>query len=152
MSKHPDSGRYGLTFHHLGLAASAPEAAVALLAGLGYEIGPRVSDPCQRVGLIMCRHSSMPDVEVVFPESEKGPLDGILKRGGEGLYHTCYASRDAEASVALMRKDGHRVVAVSPAQPAVLLGGRKVSFYHVAGFGLMEILEQPSEAARSRVR
>jgi len=148
-TKHLDNGRFELEFHHLGLAARTPEAAIAFLAGLGYEIGPKISDPGQRVGLIMCKHGPMPDVEVVFPKSEKGPLDGILKRSGEGLYHTCYASRDAEASVALMRKDGLKIVCVSPAQPAVLFGGGKVSFYHVAGFGLMEIVEQPSEAACS---
>jgi hypothetical protein len=30
---------------------------------------------------------------------------------------------------------------LSPPQPAVLFGGRKVSFYSVAGFGVIEILE-----------
>ena len=145
VTRHPDSGRYGLVFHHLGLAVQAPEAAAAFLAGLGYAIGQRISDSSQRAGLIMCTHPGMPDVEIVFPDGGKGPLDGILKRSGEGLYHTCYISRDVGTSIELMRKDGCRIVCVSPAQPAVLFAGRKVSFYHVAGFGLMEILESGEE-------
>ena len=39
--------KYGLTFHHLGLAAAVPDVAVSLLRGLGYRIGPAVFDPLQ---------------------------------------------------------------------------------------------------------
>jgi catechol 2,3-dioxygenase-like lactoylglutathione lyase family enzyme len=133
--------RYGLTFHHLGLAAKAPARTIGFLEGLGYRPGDRVRDELQNVDLVMCAAPSMPSVEVISATETEGPLESVLKPGvTEAIYHVCYESDDLDATLEAMRRDS-RVICVSPRKPAVLFGGRHVSFYRVAGFGLLEILE-----------
>lgn len=135
------SPRYGLKFHHLGLAVKNPDAAIHFLSGLGYEIGPTHRDPLQNVYLLLCRRRGMPAVEIIFPTETPGPLAPILKASASMIYHICYESRDREKSLRALEADQNRVLLVSSARPAVLFGGRKVSFYMVPGFGLFEILE-----------
>ena len=91
--------RFGLTFHHLGLAVPSTAEAMQFLGPLGYRQGPVVFDPLQKVNLSMCRHATMPDVELVWPGDEPSPIDRMLKRGGPLVYHFCYSTADAAASL-----------------------------------------------------
>ena len=135
---------WGLTFHHLGLAAKDPDAAAAYLAGLGYRPGERVHDPLQNVNLLMFAHDAMPDVELISCAEGTGPLTELLASHRDGLvYHMCYAAADLDASLEAMENEGNlRLFEVSPPKPAVLFGGRPVSFYVVGGVGLIEIIDE----------
>jgi methylmalonyl-CoA/ethylmalonyl-CoA epimerase len=131
-----------LVFHHLGLAVRCPDDAIAFVSALGYQIGETVFDPGQNVNLIMCTHVIQPAVEIIWPGDSKGPVHGLMERHPAGvIYHVCYATDDLRAALAGLEKVGLRAVCVSPPKRARLFGGRKVSFYSVAGIGLMEILE-----------
>jgi methylmalonyl-CoA/ethylmalonyl-CoA epimerase len=132
---------YGLAFDHFGLATRAPDKAVAFLAGLGYQVGETIHDSIQKVRLILCRNDRMPLVEVISPADEPGPLAAILADRNEAFYHLCYRSGDLAASLAAMKQAGHRVIQVAAPQPAILFDNKRVSFYMVRGFGLIEILE-----------
>jgi Glyoxalase/Bleomycin resistance protein/Dioxygenase superfamily len=134
---------FGLVFHHLGLAVKAPDAAFLYLQALGYRAGNEVHDPLQRVNLALRHHDVMPDVEVIWPGDGPSPIDGLLKRSGSLVYHLCYRSADPAASVAAMEAAGLRVMQVAPPTPAVLFGGREVSFYSIAGVGLIELIAWP---------
>jgi hypothetical protein len=58
------------------------------------------------------------------------------------FYHLCYEIvGETAAALDALRADGTRVVTVVAPVPAVLFGGRKVSFHTVRGFGLLELLE-----------
>lgn len=132
---------FGLRFHHLGLACRKEGRAECFLAGLGYEIGDWIHDPLQGVRLCLCRSQNMPSVEIVVPAGSSGPLENILKNVDAITYHSCYETQDLDASLQAMKADGHRVICVSSPKPAVLFHGRKVSFYRIRGFGLIELLE-----------
>lgn len=132
---------FGLTFHHIGLALKREDDALKFLDGLGYTQGVQVYDPQQKVYLRLCTADGKPSVELVTAGEEDGPLTPILKRYNELVYHTCYETQDLEKSLAAIESTGLRVVPVSPPTPAILFGGRKVSFYTIMGFGLIEILE-----------
>ncbi len=134
--------RYGLTFHHFGLATKQPEKAVAFLKSLGYSIGTSVLDELQNVNLLLCRHDAMPAIEIISPVRNGAPcpLDTFLKSSPALVYHLCFDCDDVAASVAAMENDQHQVVCVSEPKPAVLFGGREVSFYRISGFGLIELL------------
>jgi hypothetical protein len=137
----PLSG-FGLTFHHFGLAVPRPAEAETFLAALGYEIGARIFDPEQNVNLALCRHPQMPAVEIICPGNGPGPIDQYVARHSGGIvYHLCFATADLTASLAAIDVAGLRCVCVSPPRPAVLFGGRRVSFYAVVGVGLIELLE-----------
>ncbi|HEY1795282.1 MAG TPA: VOC family protein [Stellaceae bacterium] len=147
MSDHPNT--FGLTFHHLGLAVRRPHDATQFVGGLGYRIGTPVLDPTQNVNLIMCSHpGAMPDVEIIYPAAGKSPVDALIAGRPEGIvYHLCYATADLPATLAAFDHAGLRAICKSPPTPAVLFGGRCVSFYDIVGMGLCEIVEDPASTA-----
>ena len=134
---------FGLSFHHYGLAVVDPNAARTFLSGMGYSLGNKVFDPLQQVDLIMCRHESMPAVELIFPAATgPSPIKSILRRRPEGIvYHLCYATRSLQESLHLIEAEGLRVLEVSPPKPAILFDGAPVSFYVIWGLGLIEVIE-----------
>ena len=132
---------YGLKFHHLGLAVKQVENAVRMLQGLGYMIGPTVKDDLQNVNLALCTQPEAPAIEIIYRTETPGPLAAILNLNTFLIYHLCYESENAEKSLAAMRNDQNMVRVISPPKPAVLFGGRMVSFHQIRGFGMIEILE-----------
>jgi hypothetical protein len=129
-----------LRFHHIGLAVSEPEPAFRFLAFQGYIAGNQVFDPLQGVNLAMRHHETMPDFEVIWPGDEPSPIDKMIKRHGTLMYHCCYEATDIAAALQAIADSGFDAVAVSPPKPAILFGGREVSFYMIDGFGLIELL------------
>lgn len=132
---------HGLSFDHFGLATRDSERTLSVLRGLGYSTPPVVHDPLQGVNLVLCEHPAMPAVEVIYPAGAAGPLDAVLAQQPQAIYHLCFRSDDLAATLASLKAQGQRVAVVSPPNPAVLFGGRKVSFHMVRGLGLIEILE-----------
>jgi methylmalonyl-CoA/ethylmalonyl-CoA epimerase len=132
----------GLTFHHLGLAVKDDGQALTMLGALGYAAGERVLDPLQNVYVRLCTAPDRPTVEIVQPgPGERSPVDGINPRSNQMNYHTSYAPQDLAPTLAGLHAAGLRVLTLAPRQPAVLFGGRHVSFYRVQGFGILELLE-----------
>lgn len=137
-------GKYGLSFHHLGLAVKKPDHAVRFLQALGYQIGEFVFDPLQNVSLAMATHVDQPDVEIIYPSKTPGPLDNLLKKQKDGLvYHLCYTTKDPEASIELMKADGLGILCVSPPKETVLFDKKEASFYIVMNIGLIELIRTP---------
>ena len=144
MSGLSSPNKWGLAFHHLGLAAKDPKAAAQFLTGLGYHIGPMIFDPLQNVHLAMCGHDQMPDVEIICPAEGPGPLDKLLSTHKDGLvYHMCYTCADLDGSLDALESDEHLSVrSISPPTEAILFGGKRVSFYLIEGLGLIEIIDE----------
>ena len=137
----------GLRFHHFGLAAAQPVRAEAMLRQLGYRCGEAVHDPLQDVLLRWCTHETAPAVEIVSPVGEGGPLTRLLAAQPSSFYHLCWETDlGCEATLAAMQAAGLRAVTVREPLPAVLFGGRRVSFHMVQGFGLIELLESAAAA------
>jgi hypothetical protein len=134
------TGLSGIEFHHFGLAVLSPDEAFLYLASLGYTEGNSAFDPLQKVNLAMRHHAAMPDVEVIWPGNSRSPIDNLVKPTGSMIYHLCYTSPNPEAALLALEAVGLRTILVSPPTPAVLFGGRPVSFHHIRGFGLIEFL------------
>lgn len=131
-----------LTFHHLGLAVKDDGPALSFYGALGYEIGERVHDPLQNVYVRLCTAAGRATVEIVQPgENGPSPVDSLITRFNEMIYHTCYETPDLEAALAALRALGLRPQALGPRRPAVLFGGRHVSFHRLPGVGIIELLE-----------
>jgi len=134
----------GLKFHHLGLATKNEKKATDFLRGLGYSINEIVYDPLQNVNLILCKHESYPNVEIIFPKyinDINSPLSNIFKFQSELVYHICYTTTDLELSINKIKKLGLRVIPISLKKRAILFNNDLVSFYKIVGFGIIEILE-----------
>ena len=131
-----------LAFHHLGLVVKEPGEAILFLTTLGYEMGAPVFDENQKVHLMLATHATQPAVEIIHPGAVPGPIDHLIQRHASGLvYHVCLATGNLAQTLEDWEALGLRAVCVSPPQPAVLFGGRKVSFYNMVGVGLIELLE-----------
>ncbi len=130
---------FGLRFHHLGLAVPAPDQAFRFLGTLGYTEGASTFDPLQNVNLAMRHHLEMPDVEVIWPGEGASPIDQMVRRGNM-IYHLCYVTDDAEASIAAMETEGLGVLSLGLPKPAKLFGGVPVSFHRVDQVGLIELI------------
>jgi methylmalonyl-CoA/ethylmalonyl-CoA epimerase len=148
MKEGREMNRFGLEFHHLGLAVRRPDDAVRFLDGLGYEIGEPIFDPEQNINAILCRHGgAMPDVEIIYPSKTKSPVEAFISLNRNGIvYHICYLAADLSSTLAAMEQNGVRAVCVAPPTPAVLFGGRPVSFYNIVGMGLCEIIDDQHHA------
>jgi len=133
--------QYGLKFHHLGLATATFKAAIHLLEGLGYKIGEPVLDRLQNVELIMCCHATMPNIELITPGRGESPVDAIIAKHNGAIYHLCFTTENVENSISAMENDGQKVLCLSESKEAILFDNKKVSFYHVAGFGVIEFIE-----------
>lgn len=144
MTDHDLPNRFGLRFHHLGLAVRAADTAQAFLGVLGYRFGTAVHDPLQNVNLMMCHHTQQPDVEIIWPAEGAGPIDRLLAQHREGLiYHICYETDDLAASIAALEDDDDfRVMFLSEPKPATLFPGEHVVFAMVAGMGLIELVSK----------
>lgn len=132
-----------LKFHHLGLAVNKEDRALRFLTGMDYVIGDKIYDPEQNVHLRLCCAETAPNIEIIMPGKGDGPLTSILKKYDELFYHSCYEVDDLEIALKQLETNELRVFPVASPKPAVLFAGRRVSFYKVAGFGLIELLEQP---------
>jgi len=131
---------FGLRFHHFGLAVPDAEPAFRFLQALGYERGATFFDPLQSVNLALCSHAEMPPVEVVWPSHIVSPIDRLLRRGGPMVYHLCYITEAPDAAIAAIEREGFNIAPVGEPKPAVLFGGRTVSFYSVGDIGLIELI------------
>ena len=131
-----------LRFHHMGMAVRQSEKARASLLSLGYRIGEAVHDSGQKAQVQMCHSAKFPDIELIYSESQDSPIHGLTKLQDEIMYHVCFETPSIDAAVAQWRASGTRVFRVKPEMPAPLFDNRLVAFYHVAGFGLVELLEE----------
>ena len=134
----------GLKFHHLGLATTNHKKAIEFLKGLQYTIGKSIYDPIQNVNLILCTHIEFPDIEVIYSETgkeDKSPLNKLFEFQNELFYHICYTTTDLNYSLERIRKLGLRIFQIAPREKAKLFNNKKVSFYKIVGFGIIEILE-----------
>ena len=139
------AAQLGIRFHHLGLLTDAPAAAATALGLLGYRVAEAVFDPLQDVHLRMAEGPVVgATIELITPASRDSALARLVTRRGDYMYHSCFVARDVAAALQALSALGLRVVTVSPAKPAVLFGGKQVSFHSVEGLGLVEFIEDDS--------
>ena len=131
---------FGLDFHHFGLALKNENDSKIFLNGMGYEFGEKIYDKNQNVNLIFCKSKDKPSVEIILPGIGQSPIDQILKRYDESIYHLCFSSMNLALTLELINKSGLRVVTISKPTPAILFDMKEVSFYHISGFGIVEII------------
>lgn len=131
-----------LKFHHFGLAVRKPDEARKFAGLTGYQLGQAVFDPAQNVHLQLCTHTSHPAVEIIWPGDTTGPIDRLANRFSSGIvYHLCYETDNLKSALTGLESAALHPMCISNPTPALLFGGRLVSFYNVAGIGLIEILE-----------
>ncbi len=131
-----------LRFNHIALAVRQDQETLVMLESLGYSIGDRIYDPLQNVYVRLCTAPERPSLEVILPGNQgKSPIDPIISKYDEVIYHTCYETPDLAKTLDCIQNAGLRCMPLSDRKPAVLFSGRHVSFYKIFGWGIIELLE-----------
>ena len=125
-------------FDHVGIAVANLEHAVeTYVRSLGAVAETETfSDENQQVRLRFLNLGGM-RIELLQPDSERSPLNNILKRG-IGIYHVCHEVDDLDAELERLKAEGVKVI--SPPKPAVAFGNRRVAFTMCQGL-MVELLE-----------
>ena len=125
-------------FDHVGIAVANLEHAVeTYVRSLGAVAETETfSDENQQVRLRFLNLGGM-RIELLQPDSERSPLNNILKRG-IGIYHVCHEVDDLDAELERLKAEGVKVI--SPPKPAVAFGNRRVAFTMCQGL-MLELLE-----------
>jgi methylmalonyl-CoA/ethylmalonyl-CoA epimerase len=132
-----------LRFHHLGLAVRQDKETLLMLEALGYKPGERILDKLQNCYVRLCTCPDKPAVEIVQPGDEgKSPVDAMISKYNELVYHSCYETPDLSETLKSIETAGLRCMTLVERRPAILFGGRHVSFYRIPGFGIVELLER----------
>ena len=123
---------------HVGIAVANLEHAVeTYVRSLGAVAETETfSDENQQVRLRFLNLGGM-RIELLQPDSERSPLNNILKRG-IGIYHVCHEVDDLDAELERLKAEGVKVI--SPPKPAVAFGNRRVAFTMCQGL-MVELLE-----------
>lgn len=130
----------GHPFHHVGIACNDIEAA-ALYVNRAYHVRTdtgTVYDPIQDAYVRLFNEGTPGAIELVA-----GPAVATLLKRNTSYYHICYATPDIELTI--QRAAAAGAMCVSPPQPAILFGGRRVAFVYTM-LGLVEFVEVAAEA------
>jgi methylmalonyl-CoA/ethylmalonyl-CoA epimerase len=124
-----------MVLHHLGIACADVRETLVRLRNMLPIAGHSdvIHDPEQRADLCMISLRGSPPLELI-----SGPMVSKLASKGISLYHSCWEVDDLDAAIArLCAASG--CLLVSGPKPAVLFGGRRVSFLS-GPVGLVELL------------
>ena len=127
-------------FHHYGLAIESLEVTSHYLKTLNYDLGKSVYDENQKVFCSLNTHQILPPIELLWAGDQKSPIDNILKNKGSSIYHICYEVEDLDKLLTELKANNIRFFCISTPKPAILFNFRKVCFYHIHGFGIVEYL------------
>lgn len=79
-------------------------------------------------------------IELVSPTGEgKSPVDGILGKIGDTVYHICYETNNIYAEIDRLKAEKYIVVAMP--EQAVAIANNKVVFLFKKNVGLIELVE-----------
>lgn len=133
-----------MRFHHVGYAVRDIENASMCFRNLGFLlVGKRTLDQGRNVYIQFLKASFSDDVliELVAPNNTTvvSPIDGVLRKSGDGPYHLCYLTDDLDRQIRILQCEGYVLVQQPSYAPAL---SSDVAFLYRAGFGLIELLEE----------
>lgn len=125
--------------HHIGYAVKNIEEAVKTFQQLGYTLGGGITKDDFRCVKICFMKNGNECVELVAPNGEKTPVDGVLKLNGATPYHICYEVNNLDNSIAELKKQKFMVVQKPEIAPAI--DCCKVAFLYQKDIGMIELVE-----------
>ena len=128
--------------HHVAVAVrSIDEAARFYVEGLGLPVSAPEIVAEQKVRVVFISVGEV-RVELLEPTSEDSPIAKALEKRGPGLHHVCYLVDDVEASLAMLKERGVRLIDQTPRVGA---HNMRIAFLHPKATGgvLTEIASFP---------
>ena len=130
---------FGLKFHHLGLATDNPKLTLKILQNIGYKATKTRSNKNYNVKNIICTSKSHPTIEIVAKMGGKSPIDDIVKKNKNLVYHICYSAKNLKKTLNIMKKKNLSIVKISNSYLSPF-EGVDASFFFLKGVGVIEIM------------
>lgn len=137
--------KINLDFHHLGLATSNLNSTLKILKSLGYNVDSIKINKAFNVRNAICKSSKMPKIEVISKiKGSKSPIDNLLKKQSNSIYHICYMSNNLNDTLKSFKKNKIDYTRVSNPEFSPFEGVYS-SFFYISGIGLVEIMDRSSK-------
>lgn len=125
--------------HHIGYAVKDINVAIEKFVNLGYEQTCDVCCDSYRNVKICFVQNGNECVELVAPNGEKTPVDGVLKLNGATPYHICYEVQNIDGAIENLKKQKFIVMQKPAVAPAIQ--NCKVAFLYNKDIGMIELVE-----------
>jgi len=124
---------------HLGIAVKSLTNAKGIYEKLGLSVSPEEVVEQEKVRLVMVPVGES-RLELLEPTSDDSTIAKFLAKRGEGLHHVCLKVPDLPAAVAMLRREGVRLISD---EIKVGAGGHRYAFVHPSSAGgvLLELVE-----------
>jgi methylmalonyl-CoA/ethylmalonyl-CoA epimerase len=132
----------GLVLDHVGYAVADIRAYLdrfVIPVLRPASIGLTIEDPIQKVRIAFVTLADGNRIELIEPASESSPIRSLLKKGGSGLYHVCYATPRMQEVIDRFKAQGS--IVVRGPVPAAAMGGRNVTFLFTPSHDLIELVD-----------
>ena len=126
--------------HHIGYAVRSIEKSRPFFQTMGYtSISDVTEDSIRNIKIQFIKNGEYV-IELVEPIIKGSPVDGILRKNGEGPYHICYVVDDIEAEVDKLLKNKFKIFQDYEIAPAI--DNKKVIFLYNIRVGIIELVER----------
>src|SRR4029450_4551195 len=133
-----DTPRRGTRIGHVGLAVrSATDLHAFYRNVLGMSEAQLADSDGARISGFVAGDSL---VELLEPDKADSPIGRFLEKRGPGIHHICFSVDDLDATLALCREAGIRLI---DEQPRTGAEGKRIAFLHPSSTGgiLVELSE-----------
>lgn len=133
--------KFGLEFHHIGLATDNFKLTLKILKKLGYKTKSVKFNKNYNVKNAICVSQTHPTIEIVSKKSGKSAIDNILKKNKQLVYHICYICDNFKKCYKKLINSKIEIIKISESYISPF---EKVeaSFFYLNGIGIIEIFDR----------
>lgn len=125
--------------HHVGYAVADIAKAISVFEKLGYIVKKdMVEDELRKIKIVFMKNNEE-CIELVAPNGEANPVEGVLSKNGSTPYHICYETTDMAEEILTLRKQGWIVIQKPKEAPAI--DNQLVAFLYQKDIGMIELVE-----------
>ena len=132
--------------HHVGIAVSSLDAAIAKYRSMGFSVGPpeTVESEGVRIAFVMEGDTRLELLESARPD---GVIAKFIENRGEGMHHVAFSVPDIRKAMADLRGKGFEVIDKEPRRGH---GGRLVAFVHPRSLHgvLLELVQEGARVSK----
>ena len=134
--------KFDLNFHHLGLATDNYDQTLRILKKLSYKVKDVKTHKYYNVKNALCFSNNMPNIEIVSKSnSGKSPIDKIIKKNKQLVYHICYTTKNLSQTLKKLKHHNIHVMKISNSYLSPFEGIMS-SFFFIKGLGIVEIMDE----------
>jgi len=129
-----------LKIHHFGFATKNIIKSKEKFELLGFKSGSLIFDKIQQVNILFLSKDDHYKIELIEGINENSPVNNIISKVGNSLYHICYEVPNIEEAIKHLRTQSF-IVRQEPVT-AVALNNKKIAWLYNPHMGLIELVEE----------